>query len=132
MRQTITRFVQHFPIEFVCEQVQDRPDGLMRDSARHFRCRISLKTRSFSLYFSQGSALTEPPTIIDVLNCLALDASGIESAGTFESWASEYGYSSDSRQAEKIYRTTRRQTQQLRRVLGDAAFRDLIENTEFD
>lgn len=132
MRQTVARFVQHFPVEFVCEQVQDRPDGLMQDSARHFRCRISVKTRSFSFYFSQGSALTKPPTLVDVLNCLALDATGFESAATFESWASDYGYSVDSRAAEKIYRTTRRQTQQLRRVLGDAAFKDLIENTDLD
>ena len=41
------------------------------------------------------------PALHDVLHCLVLDA-GVLDAGSFEEWASEYGYETDSRSAEKI------------------------------
>ena len=75
---------------------------------------------SMTVPFGMGPALREEPTAADVLNCLTSDASGYENARSFEEWASEYGYDTDSRKAEKIYRQVKEQTEQLRTFLGDS------------
>ncbi len=65
------------------------------------------------------------PTAEEVLECLAMDAEGIENVFSFEDWCAEYGYDSDSRRAEKIYNACLRQTEELRKFLGDK-FYDLV------
>jgi hypothetical protein len=137
---------------------------------RHFRCRIIAghgpefgpytrgpklrprlvangwhgRPRSFGLYFSQGSAHTTDPTLADVLDCLASDASGYENARVdtrpdekqdkaltvFEGWASEYGYDTDSRKAEKTFRAIKRQSEQLKRTIGAEAYEELLWQVE--
>lgn len=71
-----------------------------------------------------------PPTLVEILDSLASDASGIEGARTFEEWAGEYGFDVDSRTALKIYKATKRQSEKLRALLGVAAYETLLYNTE--
>lgn len=145
---TITEFVGRQHVTFTVKQIDSRPDGLMEgpEGQRHFKCRLARRTEivvpgrylptmatkkeGFNLYFSQGSAHTKPPTAEDVLDCLAMDASGYENAQSFEDWASEYGYDTDSRKAEKVYRIVKRQAQQLKRMLGDAPYNVLLWEVE--
>lgn len=140
---TIEQFITKHGVKFDCRRVAKRPDGLMdadyskdglpvtraKDQMRHFHCRIGVVSRSFSLYFSQGSAHTQEPTLADVLDCLASDASGYDGCA-FGDWASEYGYDTDSRKAEKIFRAIKRQAEQLKRTLGEEAYKELLWNTE--
>jgi hypothetical protein len=77
-----------------------------------------------------GPALIGTPKLADVLDCLASDAAGFENAQSFEDWAAEYGYDTDSRKAEKVYRTVERQAKQLRRVLGDEGYNALLWDIE--
>lgn len=44
-----------------------------------------------------------PPALADVLACLLQDGEGTEWE-SFESWADNYGYDTDSRKAEEVYR----------------------------
>ena len=67
--------------------------------------------------FPTGREPIKPDTC-DVVHCLVLDASVLDSGG-FESWASEYGYETDSRNAEKIYRACLETALQLRAGLGE-------------
>jgi len=149
---TLEQFIKTNDIRFTCARVGNRPDGLMsQDGMRHFHCRIYKgavhpNSSSFGLYFSQGSAHTVDPTLADVLDCLASDASGYENAKDaaqynreknqgslrteFDEWADEYGYDTDSRKAEKIYKTVKRQAEQLKRTLGAEAYEQLLWNTE--
>ena len=151
---TLRQFISKHEIKFECHRVEARPDGLMdanypkdglsvtlaKDRMRHFRCRVSrghrvennfpLKARSFSLYFSQGSAHTQDPTLADVLDCLASDAAGYENSNDFTGWADDLGYDTDSRKAEKIWRAVKRQAEQLKRTIGEEAYNDLLWNTE--
>jgi hypothetical protein len=164
---TLADFITKHGLRFECHRVDSRPDGLMTevkdgrpyaDNMRHFRCRIiagplhratahskndppeKIGPRSFGLYFSQGSAHTSDPTLADVLDCLASDASGYEdarytreshlNAPSFDAWASEYGYDTDSRKAEKTFRAIKRQAEQLKRTLGQEAYEELLYNTE--
>jgi hypothetical protein len=129
---TIDQFIAKHELLFSCKRVEKRADGLGEGMTRHFRCSISNPgVGSFGLYFSQGSAHTQDPTLADVLDCLASDASGYENAvnGAFE-WASECGYDEDSRKAEKIFRAIKRQAEQLKRTLGQEAYEELLWNTE--
>lgn len=71
-----------------------------------------------------------PPSLADFLDCLAMDASSYDDARDFSDWCSEYGYDDDSRTAERTYNMIAEQSKQLRRLLGDADYRELIENTE--
>lgn len=163
---TIEQFIAKHNLKFECRRVESRPDGLMSDTRpeagtmRHFRCKVThdkpclgfkidevqLTTRkSFSVYFSQGSVHMNDPTLANVLDCLASDASGFETARPmkneynenqydwpmhFSNWAEEYGYDTDSRKAEKTFKAIKRQSEQLRRTLGAEAFEELLYNTE--
>jgi len=70
------------------------------------------------------------PTVEEVLDCLSSDASGIENARDFEDFCNEYGYSSDSRKAEKIYRECQHSASRLRKFLGDDLYDQLLWHTE--
>lgn len=66
------------------------------------------------------------PAMADVLSSLLSDADAID-CGTFEEWASNLGYDTDSRNAEAIYRACIDCGLALRRMLGDEAIRKLHE-----
>ena len=59
-----------------------------------------------------------PPDLASVLSCLASAAAGYNNARKFEDWASEYGYDTDSRKAERIYRQVARLRDATRRLLA--------------
>lgn len=67
-----------------------------------------------------------PPLGRDVLWSLAQDSSVLDSGG-FENWAADYGYDTDSRKAEAIYKACLEIGLKLRAALGDAAMRELQE-----
>ena len=74
-----------------------------------------------------GRQLTTPfytgeikdPTVQDVLYCLISDVQSIESTTGFEDWATNLGYDTDSRKAEKIYKGCCKEQKQIRRFLGN-------------
>jgi hypothetical protein len=87
--------------------------------------------RSLTTHFSMGVGLGgKEPTAEDVLDCLASDSSSIENAFDFEEWASNFGYDTDSREAERTYRACERQAGKLKRFLGDEAYELLLWNVE--
>ena len=57
------------------------------------------------------------PDIGDVLQSLARDSDVLDSRG-FEDWAGDLGYSTDSREAESIYRESLDQSLKLRNTIG--------------
>lgn len=59
---------------------------------------------------------TPPPPIKDVLYSLALDSDCIDYS--FEDWAANYGYDSDSRKAESIYRECQSIANKMQRMFS--------------
>ncbi len=57
-----------------------------------------------------------PPTAADVLYALMMDVSGLDQG--FEGWATGYGYDTDSRKAEAIYRQCLETLPKLHALLG--------------
>jgi hypothetical protein len=102
----------------------------MPAGSTHWKCRLRRGDKRFTVYFSMGPAHSREPEVADVLDCLASDASGIENAKTFEDWAGEYGYDTDSRRAERTYRICVKQAEKLKQFLGDDLFDQLVWNTE--
>jgi hypothetical protein len=63
-----------------------------------------------------------PPTAEEVLDCLLSDAMALE-YDTFEDWASDYGYDTDSIKARDTFHFVRKQSKQLITLLGRENFR---------
>ena len=65
-----------------------------------------------------------PPTLRDVLHSLVSDAGAIDHA-SFEDWAAEWGYETDSRKAETIYQDCLRIGLRLQAMIGNAKLEQL-------
>lgn len=70
-----------------------------------------------------GSKMIEPDPL-DVIGSLAMDSSVLD-AGGFEDWAADYGYDTDSRKAEAIYRLAVEQSLKLQAAVGSPALEEL-------
>ena len=77
-------------------------------------------------FIHQRTAANSKPDLCDVLASLALDASVLDAA-SFEDWAADLGYDTDSRKAEVIYRECLKTALRLRSSLGEAALSELLE-----
>ena len=66
------------------------------------------------------------PKLVDVLYSLVMDADVLE-YGCFEDWATYYGYSEDSREAEKIYRQCLDIALELRQLIDLDEAREAFE-----
>jgi hypothetical protein len=76
--------------------------------------------------------LTEPipPTLPEILDCLASDASGYDNARSFSEWAEELGWSDDSIKAKACYDLTGEQAKQLRHLLGSEVYDQLLYHVD--
>ena len=134
--QTITldQFITEQQLVMSVRPVKRNPHMQGEQMPRNFECTIEFEGRGYheplTVYFSQGSAHKKPPTLAEVLDCLASDASGVDNAQSFEDWASEYGYDTDSRKAEKTYNICVQQAQELKALLGQDAYNQLLNGTE--
>lgn len=71
----------------------------------------------------EGMTVPAPPSAADVVSCLVSDAAG--AASTFEEWASDLGYSADSRKALDVYLTCQKTREALVRLFGCALLDEL-------
>lgn len=67
------------------------------------------------------------PDFADVLYCLVWDASAIDFPG-FEEWAREYGFDTDSRKAEQIYRACLDTALKLRAIVDLDEAREVFQD----
>src|SRR5688572_11046040 len=94
----------------------ERNDDWTR-SSNPWTVELRYQRRKMTVPFWTGSALGEP-SLADVLQCLALDATDYDGCRSFEDWCGDYGYDSDSRKAEATWRQVESQTRKLRVLLG--------------
>jgi len=131
--QTISQFAAKYNITMSVEHADTNPnmmaadDKWMRD-AQHYKCVLTYKRRKMTVPFSCGSAIEHGPTVEDVLNCLISDASSTDYS--FEEWCREFGYDTDSRKAEQIYKICQTQSVKLQRLLGASLYAELDTETE--
>lgn len=89
-----------------------------KESRHIFRCMLIRKDgqseKQYTFKFGQSIAAgNTPPTMYDVLTCLQK-----YEVETFENFCSEFGYDTDSRKAEKIYKAVVSEYENLLRVCG--------------
>lgn len=141
--KTAREFCREHGITARAERIEarTRPATDWDASARHFHVTLLIPARNmghgnvkpgraFSLEFSQGSAHTKSPTAADIIECLALDFSGLDWCDGFEDWAENYGYDTDSREAERIYTECKRQRDAFAAAFGPDITADLANVTE--
>jgi hypothetical protein len=124
---TLTDFITSAGITMKAERTDHNPT--MDDSANmdHWKVTLRAGRSRMSLVFSMGYGHKgEPPTLSDVLDCLASDASSFDNAQSFEDWADDYGYDVDSRKAEKTYKAVQRSAERLQKFLGESAYNTLL------
>lgn len=101
----------------------------------HYLVTLKSEHGEMEVFFTQGPALTEEPTVEVVLDCLASDASLAEQHDDGIRMAVELGEtietSEDVERAEKTYRTIQEQRKALERLLGGSkAVERLLYETE--
>ena len=87
----------------------------------------------FTIHYSKGLGHEgTPPAPVEVLECIMMDALMIDTAPTFGDWASELGYDSDSREAERVFNLCKSQNVRLKAFLGADLYDALLETSEDD
>lgn len=131
---TMKQFVNRYHIKIENEWVDTNPN--MQDSKNrmnHYKvtlfARIDGKRKQFTTYFSMGLGLSHEPDAASVLDCIASDSSGIDGQ-SFEQWADDYGYDTDSRSAERTYNACISQASKLKKFLGESVYETLLYHTE--
>jgi hypothetical protein len=131
----LTSFVKRYKITATAKPSKSNPnmpdsDGMDNWSVKLTRL-VDGEKRSMNVPFSMGKGHNgKTPTAADVLDCLASDAAGVENATSFDDWASDYGYDTDSRKAERIYKACKRNAEDLYSLLGGEAYNELLWETE--
>jgi hypothetical protein len=130
--QAMAAFIRRHGIRADAEWADSNPNmDDMPAGSSHWRVTLRMGRKRMVVPFSQGPAIAREPEARDVLSCLASDAGSVRNARDFEDWAADYGYSPDSRKAERSYRVTVRQTERLAAFLGDLVD-ELLWETEQD
>lgn len=102
-----------------------RPDDLSDwgDGARHWKFTIARGEQQHIGHYSQGSAHTRAPDMLDVLECLLSDAQLAEY--DFDEFCNEMGYDTDSRRAERVHRACKQTAAGMSRLFSAAERDDL-------
>lgn len=82
----------------------------------HYTFPVTLRKdgKSMRTMFTQSRVGgSTPPTEYDIVSCITK-----ADPGTFEDFCSEFGYDTDSRQAEKTYKAVKREWEKVARVFG--------------
>ena len=128
----VKEFLQDYEVSCYVKRIYRRPDEDFigfGPNARHYEITLYYEDRHYRLHYSQGCAHTADPTLEDVLECLVMDSAYIDRASSFEEWADEFGYDTDSRKAEKIYKACKDQYENLQYLFGEA-FEDFLNIEE--
>ena len=123
---TYKGFVNSRGIRATVEYADSNPN--MEDSRdmNHWRVILRCKGKQLTVPFSTGYGISGEPTAADVLSCLASDASSIDNASSFEDWAADFGYDTDSRKAERTFKACERQAAKLRAFLDASDYQTLL------
>jgi hypothetical protein len=125
---TVDQFVRHLPqplrIEVGPGKHDRDEDGWEHDA---YRVRLSYAGRQMTLRYRKGVGWQgSPPTLEEVLGCIAMDSRCVEDEDGFEAWAQSLGFDPDSRKAEGIYLLAKKQRDDAERLLGPTPFALLL------
>lgn len=117
----LDRLCEKYGVSISCKETGDPGSWEGPRGSMHWKVVLRMEGRQLTTAFHQGPAICKEPTAADVVSCLASDWSGIQSTRDFEDWATDYGYDTDSRKAEKLYQACKRAAEKFARWAGDRA-----------
>jgi hypothetical protein len=127
----MSEFIKAHGITATAESTDRNPSMDSDTPMDHWRVRLQRPGKRMTVYFSMGSGHHgKAPEVADVLDCIASDSAGIENAQSFEDWASDYGYDTDSRKAHRTFKVIERQAQRLEKFIGADEYQALLFDTE--
>jgi hypothetical protein len=126
--KTYKQFVRENRIRIQNKWVDQNPNNPDWKDAYHYKTVLRRGNKQLTIYFSTGYGWSSEPEAQDVLSCLVSDSYGLDQP--FEDWASDLGYDPDSRKAEKIFNTCKKQTEKLKRFLGEKLFEEIRNDVE--
>ncbi len=133
MQQTLEEFLTGSDVAMRCRKVDPNGSQLLLITApwapQQYRCELHGSNGDRPVTTIVGSD-DGPPEMSDVLDEVAAEAAVVEAARCFEEWAAQMGFDPDSRGAERVYRAWRRRTSNLRKLLGDERYQQLLWGTE--
>jgi hypothetical protein len=131
--QTLEKFLTGSDIVMRCREVDpnsSQPLLMTAPWASHqYRCELHGANGDAPVTTIVGSDYG-PPEMPDVLDEVAAGAAVVETARCFAEWAVQMGFDPDSRHAESVYRAWRRRTSNLRKLLGNKRYEQLLWRTE--
>lgn len=74
--------------------------------------------RLMQVKYSQGSAIETPPKACCVMNCLVF-SDYVSDYISFEEWCGDFGYDTDSRDNEALFKVCQKQSRELDAFLGN-------------
>lgn len=84
--------------------------------AYHSVITLTRDNKTMVVNFKRGEGVKESPSLAVVLECVLSDINGINDM-TFEEWANDFGYDSDSRSAESIFNACKKEYDDLNNLL---------------
>jgi hypothetical protein len=126
----MNKFIKDNKITITSKKVDNNPHMTNFDGD-HWKCILEYNKKRMTIYFSKGYGFEgKKPSIEEVLNCLASDSLCIENNPSFEEFANEFGYDTDSRNAKKTYTVCIKQSKKLFKFLGEVLYNILLYATE--
>lgn len=92
-------------------------DAAVREACESGKSRIYRGDNAWDASHGARVITLRPPCLLDVLYALVTDAEVLNYT-CFEDWAESFGYDTDSRKAEKIYKDCLRIALQLRQIIN--------------
>ena len=107
----------------------DRGDELWHADASHFAVTFTRlgKKPAITVLYSQGSAIKTRPGMDDVFYSMLSDGAPMFDGETFEQWAENLGYSTDSRDAERIYNACLENGKKIKTLFSNSEISELRE-----
>jgi hypothetical protein len=128
---SIAEFVAVNRITMTAQRVSANPNMQSDTRMDHWKVQFSMGRKRMTAYFSMGLGHNgRMPEAEDVLDCLASDSASVDNARGFEDWASDFGYDTDSRTAEKTFKACEHAATRLSNFLGSGLYAQLLWNTE--
>lgn len=137
---TIQEFIAKYRISMYVTKVNHNPNmhADVKWEANHFEVTFKrendryganpnsrVKPLEFFTFYSMGLGNKGKPEASGVLSCIISDADALENS--FEEWAGNLGYDSDSRKALETYLVCQILGSELRSFLGISAYNELRE-----
>ena len=78
-RLTIQQFVNRYKVRIANQWADTNPHmSDMPAGSAHWKSTLRCRRKQMTVYFSQGPAVCKEPEAVDVVNCLGMDAAGVE------------------------------------------------------